>query len=416
MTRVLAELLHADEPLFSMALHRLEQASGNPSIDVRLTAEIVGKIQHKLRALGLDPKDTTGKELYQALFNLVKLHDGFLAKRIGAKDPTDVHDVLTKIKATVEGLDIPKHAWVVKHSVAKRLLKATPPKHVMKQLGYRSIDSLLKREDVAEIIGATRFLETIQWQQSFIQKYKKLRPTDFETRDIEIIVLDPKRWGEPTKQHVGEKRHNITHLKELGAIIVLPMPVTHMPGVSITSLPLLIHYINEIRLYSAFFKMHQVRADFSELFVMTLTDDPADHAVLAGQPIHWRVIQRYFGRVEAEHHPEIFQPHIQPEDLHWRKAEEVLYTLEPALHFWHDMDFVGMVRTDRPISFNLLDMAVSYVNDLPYGEQAVYHFRDALWNELYMRYMGEPVLEDQILKQLDNEGLDPMTTDIMGEF
>ncbi len=414
MTRILAELLQAEEPLFSMGLFRLEQASGGLSVDVRLTAEIASKIHQKMRALGLDPKDTTGKELYQALFNLVQLHDGFLAKRIGIKDPTNVHEALGHIKTTVDALDIPKRAWVIKHSVAKRLLKATPPKQVMKQLGYRSIDSFLKREDVAEIIGATRFLETEQWQQAFIQKYKKLRPTDFETRDIEIILLDPKRWGAATEQHVHKHRHNITHLKELGAVIVLPMPITHMPGVTITVLPTLIYYINEIRLYSAFFKMNQVRGDFSELFVTTLIDDPTDHAHLAGQPIHWRVIQRHFGRVDANDHPEIFQPHIQPEDLDWRKAEEVLFKLEPALHFWHDVDYVGLAHGDRPISFNLLDMAVSYVNNLPYGKQAIYHLQDSLRNELYTRYMGHPILEQQILKQLDNDGLDPMTD--LGEF
>lgn len=418
MARILSELLDANEPLFSMALHKLEQASGGQSVDVRLTAEIVGKVHQKMRALGLDPKDTTGKELYQALFNLIKLHDGFLAKRIGISDPTDANEALPRIKATIEELDIPKHAWVLKHSVAKRLLKATPPKRVMKQLGYRSIDSFLKRENVAEVFGAIRFLETPEWQHAFVQKYKKLTPTDFETRDIAIVLLDPKRFGDAAMQHVHAKRHNVTHLKELGAIVVIPMPVAKMPGITITTLPMLIHYINEIRLYSAFFKMQQVRSDFSELLIATLIDDPADHAVMASQRIHWRVIQRYFGRVEANDHPEIFEPHVMPEDLHWRKAEEVLYRLEPALHFWHDMDYVALPHSDRPISFNLLDMAVSYVNGLTYGHQAVYHFRESLWNEIYTRYMGQPALEQQVLKQLDNERLAPelITVDMEGIF
>ena len=46
---------------------------------------------------------------------------------------------------------------------------------------------------------------------------------------------------------------------------------------------------------------------------------------MAGSHVHWRVIQRYFGKLENEYHPEIFEPHVQPEDLHWRKAEEALY-------------------------------------------------------------------------------------------
>lgn len=407
MTRVLSELLNAEEPLFGMAIKRLEQASGNNSVDVRLTAEIIGKVHMKMRALGLDPTDTTGRELYQALFNLVKRHDEFLAERIGGEDPANVQKMLPRIKDVVEALDIPKKAWLLKHSVAKRLLQKTPPKKVMNQLGYRSIDSMIKRESIGEIFGAIRFLETADWNNKFIATYKSLKPTDFEVRNIEIIHLDEKKWGNSAQQFVGRKRHNITYLKELGVVLMLPMPITRMPGITITALPLLLHYINEIRLYSSFFKMQQVRSDFSSILIDTLITDPGKHAEIGGQHMHWRVIHRHFGSKGAQNHPDIFEPHVEPDDLAWRKTEEVLYRLEPALHFWHDMEYVAVVFDGQPVSFNLMDVAVSYVNNLPYGSQAVHHFRDSLWNELYIRYLGEQSLEKQVLKQLDNEMIDP---------
>lgn len=406
MTKVLSELLDAEEPLFGMAIKRLEQASGNNSVDVRLTAEIIGKVHMKMRALGLDPRDTTGRELYRALFNLVKKHDEFLAARIGADDPTDVKKVLPRIKEVAEALDIPKRAWLLKHSVAKRLLKANPPKKVMKQLGYRSVDSMTKRVSVGEIFGAIRLLETTEWNHKFIATYKSLKPTDFEIRNIEIIHLDEKKWGNSAQLFVKNKRHNIAHLKELGVVLILPMPVTRMPGITITALPLLLHYINEIRLYSSFFKMQQVRADFSRILIDTLISDPGKHAEIGGQHVHWRVIHKHFG-TKTEQHPDIFEPHVEPEDLTWRKTEEILYRLEPALHFWHDMDYVAVEFDGRPISFNLMDVAVSYVNDLPYGFQSIHHFRDSLWNELYLRYLSEQSLEKQVLKQLDNEMIVP---------
>jgi hypothetical protein len=406
MTRVLSELLNAEEPLFGMAIKRLEQASGNSSVDVRLTAEIIGKVHMKMRALGLDPSDTTGRELYRALFNLVKKHDEFLAERIGGEDPTDVQKMLPRIKEVAEALDVPKKAWVMKYSVAKRLLKAMPPKKVMKQLNYRSVDSMIKRESVGEIFGALRFLETTEWNNKFIGSYKTLKPTDFEVRDIEIIHLDESKWGATASQYVKKKRHNITHLKELGVVLLLPLPIKRMPGITITALPLLLHYINEIRLYSSFFKMQQVRSDFSAILIDTLISDPGKHAEIGGQHLHWRVIHRYFGDPE-NNHPDIFEPHVEPEDLTWRKTEEIIYRLEPALHFWHDMDYVAVEFDGIPISFNLMDVAVSYVNDLPYGAQSVHHFRESLWNEIYIRYLGEKSLEKQVLKQLDNEMIVP---------
>jgi hypothetical protein len=407
MSKTLSELLDAKEPMFTMALKQLEQASGNTSADVRLSAEMVGKVHMKTRELGLDPGDTTGKELYYALLDLIRTHDTFLAKHVGGKDPSDVDDMLPRIQATVNKLNIPKKAWVLRPSVAKRLLRAMPPKKIMKQLGYRSIDSMLKRESIEEIYGALRFAESPEWLETFIGKYRKLHPGDFESRDIEIIQLDPVRWSGITASFVHKKRHNVTHLKELGVILMLPMPIKKMPGITITVLPLLLHYINEIRLYSAYFKLQQVKPDFGEILVDTLIADPSNHAVMAGQKVHWRVIQRYFGKLENEYHPEIFEPHVQPEDLHWRKAEEILYKIEPALHFWHDMDYVGVMHDGRPVSFSLMDMALSYVNQLEYPDHAIFHFRESLWNEIFMRYLGEKTLEAQVLKQLDNEMIEP---------
>jgi len=407
MSKLLSQLLEAREPLFQIAIHDLEKATGNPSADVRLTAEIVGKVHMKMRELGLDPRDTTGHELYQALINLVAKHDEFLAHRLGGNDPADVPTMLGHIKTAVEHLNVPKTAWVLKHSVAKRLLKATPPKKVMKQLGYRSIDSMLKREPIGEIYGALRFAESSEWLDMFLGKYKKLQPIDFESRPIEIIQLDPKRWNNLTEPFVRHKRHNITHLKELGVILMLPMPIERMRGITITALPLMLHYVNEIRMYSAYFKLQQVRPDFGNILVETLVNDPSQHAVIAGQHIHWRVIQRYFAAADPSSHPEIFEPHVQPEDLAWRKAEAVLYRLEPALHFWHDMDYIGLAMPDGPISFNLMDVAASYINGLGYEQRTAYHFREALWNEIFARYLGHKTLEYQVLKQLGQEVLEP---------
>ena len=85
-----------------------------------------------------------------------------------------------------------------------------------------------------------------------------------------------------------QRRHNITHLKELGAVLILPMPVKHMRGATLTMLPLVLHYINEIRLYSAFFKMQQVKSTFGIVVARTLMHDPSDHIQIGRQQMHWR--------------------------------------------------------------------------------------------------------------------------------
>lgn len=410
MSRIISELLGATEPMFSIAIKQLEQASGKQGVDVRLTAEIIGQVHQKTKDLGLDPKDTTGKELYGALLAQAKKHDTHLAKSLGCSDPLAVQVLLPLIKQAAESVKTPKKVWVLKKSIAKDFLKKTPPTNIMKRLGYKSIDSMLKNENIFEIYGALRFAESADWLNKFDAQYDNLVPSYFEERDIEIVTMPADRWSDIAEDFVHKKKHNVTHVKEMGIILMLPISQTQMPGISITILALLFHYINEIRLYSAYFKLQQVKPDFAEIFINTLIADPSSAAVMAGQNIHWRVIQRYFGKFEGkEYHPEIFEPHVQPEDLHWRRAEDLLYEIDPELGWWRDLDFVGVMHSGRPVTFNLMDIAVSYANQTPFKTREIYHFRESLWNEVFQRYMGEKALEQQVLKQLNNSMIDPET-------
>lgn len=72
MARVLKDLLANDHPLFLINISRLERATGNAGIDVRLIGEIADRANRVMRTLGLDPANTTAEELYMALNALVR--------------------------------------------------------------------------------------------------------------------------------------------------------------------------------------------------------------------------------------------------------------------------------------------------------------------------------------------------------
>lgn len=403
MSRVLAELLGVSEPELSGILLSLEEASGGPGVDIRLIAELSATVHQKTRELGLDPKDTTGRELYHALQALVAQHDMFLAQVLGARDSQNVKDVLPRIISAIQTLPIPRKCWAIKPSVIKKLLKKTPPKKVMKQLGYRSVDSMIKREATDEILGATRVLESLQWQHRFTKTYKQLSPSDFETRDIVIKQLDTAKWGSAVNTYIYAHHHNITHLKEFGSVLVLPLPVLTMPGLCVTLLPMILHYINEIRIYSSYFKLEQVKPHFGEIVAKTISEDPTEAANMAGQKIHWRTLSKHFGKAQRPH-PDEFQPHVQADDLYYRKAEDVVYRLEPALKFWENLDYVARSQAGvHPVSLSLLDNAVSYCNGLEYGQNILSHSQTSLWNELLLRYMDQESLEEQVLNQLSDD-------------
>lgn len=408
MSRVLSDYLGAKEPAFTFALERLESLGGHPNADVRLQAEVERKTARKLRELGLDPKDSTPQEVYQALKSITKKHDDYLAKSMGAKDSTDVADLLPRIKAKAESLHLPRRVWAIKHSVAKRILKKHPPKNVMKQLGYKSVDSMLKREKIDELFLATKFLESKQWQSNLVKSYSSMNPSDFESRDATINIMTAQRWGEHASNHTVRQAHNIIDCTEIGSIGLLPLPIKHMAGFSITMLPLLIHRLNEVRLYSTFLKLQQVRPNFSEIFINSYNNSHTHIATMAGQPVSWRILQNYYGRNKDATLPEVFDPHVQLDDLLWKTADDVLYTIEPALKFWDDTNWIASANTKpvQIVSFNLLDNALNYCNNLSFAQRSIANFRLGLWNELMISYLGQESFTQQVLRQIDEALVD----------
>jgi hypothetical protein len=67
MANFLKTVLDLQEPIFSAGVTQLEKSTGHSGVDVRLIADITRKAHIIMRALGLDPSDTTGHELYFAL-------------------------------------------------------------------------------------------------------------------------------------------------------------------------------------------------------------------------------------------------------------------------------------------------------------------------------------------------------------
>ncbi len=403
MSRVISQLLDAPEPDFSMAISELEHQAGNPSIDVHLTSIIQGTVHRKIRELGLDPSDTTANELYRGLQSMVRLHDQFLNKKLNIETDMSLSKQMSIIIKKIHSLPIPSKAWVIKSSSAKKLLKKNPPKKVKSALGYKSLDSMLKREKTEDILIYSRICETATWNKKFIKSYSGLTPADFETRKIKLKVVTNKKLSDKYSSFLQQKHHNNVVLVEHGIIGCLPLGVDKLPGLVITVLPLLLHNINEVRSYSAIFKMHQVHPDFSKKLVNILLNNSDDFVRLASQDVSWRIVQRHYGNRPHLPYPELFEPHIQADDLYWRKAESVIYWLEPALKFWEDLDYIAALYPDGPVPLSLMDNAVSYINKLEYKDHSRKYFKDSLWNELLLRYVGQDNFQQVLINQLDNK-------------
>lgn len=410
MAKFLSDLLDAEEPIFSQSIRQLEEVSGRHGADVKLIGDITAMAHQNLRELGLNPAAATGEEVYYALLGRVEQDIKRLVRIIGA-DESRADEVQYLVPFMIDAANKVKFnrkVFVLKREKAKEFLRQMPPKQLMKKLGYDDVEALFANEDFDEIYTALRFSEGPEWLNEYDELFKSVTPEDYEERDIRIIQMDHDKYVDLAAHFVQKKLHNVTHTKEMGTIVVVPMHVRKMRGLVLKTLPLLLHYLNEIKLYSTFFKLKSKQPNFGKTVVETLIADPGTGSQMAGKRVHWRVIQRYLGKHKEDSIDKVaFEPHVQPEDLHWRRAEDLLFEIDPELKFWKDRDYVGLNYDGFPVAFNLFDVSFAYSNKEPYAGRYAYHFRESLWNEIFVRYMGFKNLADQVLAQLDNDMIAP---------
>lgn len=408
MSKFLRILLDAEEPVFSESIGQLESLTGRTAADAKLIGDITRMAHENMRTIGLDPMTATGEEVYRGLLGRVEQDMLRLTKIIGARDPEDVKHLVPYMIDAANKVTFNRTVFVIKREKAKDLLRNMPPEKLMERLGYTDIEAMFEGEDFDELYTALRFSEGDEWLTAYNELFTSVKASDYEERDLRIIQMDHDKYVDLAEHFVEKKLHNVTHTKEMGTIVVVPMHARKMRGLVLKTLPLLLHYMNEVKLYSTFFKIKSTKPHFGKTVVETLIADPGTKSQVAGKHIHWRVIQRYLARHKEDSVDKIaFEPHVQPEDLHWRRAEELLYEIDPELEFWRDRDFVGLMYDGFPVAFNLFDVSFAYSNKEPYEGRYAYHFRESLWNEIFIRYMGFKNLAEQILAQLDNDMIAP---------
>lgn len=403
MTKFLSQALGAREPAFSQGIQQLEKAAGAPGADIRLTAEVVQNTRLKIKQLGLDPADTTGQELYQALLQRLKQDELVARAALGLSDNAAAGDIVSRALHFANSHDADKNSFALKASAAKRLLKKKPPKLAMKRLGYRSLDSMVKHESPANLYAAALICEGDAWHKSFRDQYAKLTPSDFEVRKISLLHPTTKRWQQMAEEFVAKAHHNILTFPELGAVVVLPLS-NSVDGLALITLLTLSEEKNRIRAYSSYIKLQQVKPDFGKLVQTSSLVEPYTTATLAGQAVPWRMIQRYYARYTGAYHAEIFEPHVQPDDLKWGSGEALLTDLDDRLQFWQGCENLGLMGEDGSVvSCNALDVALNCCNKMPFCERVVHFVRDNLWHELMMRYLHQENLETAVRQQLSND-------------
>ncbi|HUA13429.1 MAG TPA: hypothetical protein VL989_02935 [Candidatus Sulfotelmatobacter sp.] len=407
MTRFLSDSLQAKEPYFSRSLSGLEKANGHPSTDIHFTLQINAATKDKLRSLGLDPKETTPKELYMALQNKLARDDEALTKALRKLAAEKINAEADPVAGMIEAIKSSSQqlrCFGVKKSKLKSLLKVVSPKKTMKALGYRSVDSMLKREPTLAILPATNLFESLAWQKKFHELYRQLGPSDFEERMIYLYEPTNSHWKAISAQALSARGSNILANKETGAIVLMPLPKEELPkGVVTADMSLALNEVNQIRATSTFLKISQVRSGFGDTVYKLSNNQTQLKSRILDQPIPWNLVHRYYSQVADKFRHELFEPYLRAEDMVYTPIEESLKGLVEDFSFWDGSSFLGMLDGHSPVSLNLIDSALNLCNARSYEERISHYFKNSLWHELLLRYLNHEPVENSLINELQPE-------------
>lgn len=377
----------------------LEKVTGRVGILEKIFFENEKLVEEKLRALGIS-HESPALEVYDALISKVEADDVKLLSLVGHSSLRGF-EAAQAVAEFVKKVHHPGRGFFLKKEKAKQMLIAEPPKKIMAALGYDHVGDLVEKEDLLEVYSALRFLEDMDWQNKvFFKQYEFLQASDFEERNIELRALNDK-WAKAAERFVAKKHHNISHLKELGVVFVIPT-FLGISGETLRAFSLLFHYLYEVQYYSDLFKTFtHNNHTFSKNLISTLRGDVFEKRLPLLAPEAQRpgflVIQRYLAK-DDDNDWRLFEPHINPEALHWQRAvDDVVKINHGSFNFWDNIGWVGdffktEVGVEVLVSFDLVDMVMSLVKQKELAKY-LYHHQEALWNKIFIEYFSLEKLE-----------------------
>ncbi len=397
----IAKILRTDKDYIAKIEQRFDAITGKKNVLDALMAENESLIKDRMAKLGVT-QGADAKEIYDALISKIESDDRHIFKALNEPNSKDVNDCQA-IAEIAKKVAKPAKGFFIKLDKAREFLINQPPLKVMAALGYDSAEKMVASEDIYEIYSALRFVEGSEWLNNvFFKQYGSLVPEDFEEREVVVKALGDK-WRGVADEFLKKKKHNISHLKELGVVFVIPA-LFGISGEILRMFVLILHYLYEVPFYSRIFKeIATNRTMFTDNLTSLLRGDVIDRHFTDSERSLWLVVQRYLAK-DDEFDWRLFVPHINPEASHWTRAEGSLANIGFQLNhfgeellFWENLDWVGdyyknELGIDTLVSFNLVDTVMSLVKQKDMIKY-LYHHQEALWNQIYLAYFGREDLD-----------------------
>ncbi len=401
----LAKIFRTKPEILADFTIKMEKLTGKKEVIENLMEENTILVRRTLEEFGLGSKKVMAEEIYNILIKRLTHLDEHLYTFLDKPDLSKLSHMCGKLcESAIELAGSPK-GYFIKRERAIAMLEQFPPNNLLEHFGYKTVAELVEKQGFASVFAALRFAQDEKWMHTFFEKgYANLTADDFEERDVELKVLE-QEWLEVAEKFLKKKYHNVSHLKELGIIFIVPIKID-LPGETARMFTLLLHYLNEVPFYTKLIRQYAQEADFIPKLQSLLRGDVPEGPAPEGT---FRIVQRYLAK-DNEQDFRLLEPHVNPEAEHWYRAEGDLGRMAMHEHkeghmlgYWQGLDFVGdffptLGGGEQLISFDLIDLVMSLVKK---GEiKYLYHQQEALWNKLFIEYLGRDRMNELIEKHI----------------
>ena len=391
MTKYYSEVLKIKDWELKRLIRQLESKTNNKGHDLHLFSEIKQDIYSKIKELNLDPFDSNSLEIYHALNIKLEELDRSLIKYLRTKAAHYISSdgqlrdgLLLFLNDLTSGLKV----LAIKKVFYKKYFKINPPKRTLRELGFRSIDSLIKKEPIELIVFSANIFESTSYLQKFYNHHKNLKITDFEERSIAFMEINP-RYQTIFKSILDYLNRDFIVSYETAAIIVANLDNTPKKGLTTKLLIEILDAILLLQSMTAYLKVSEFRNDFAARAIEIYEHEPYVNSALHQTKLPFKMIHKLSAKYRASLGLEL--PFI--DDFRLMDYKELLPSIIKEFNFFKNSDHLYYYDQNKSVSFNILDVATNLMNSSDFNNRSTKHLSRSLYQELMGRYLNKEHLE-----------------------
>jgi len=390
MTKYLNQALHQHHPVFNQNLKRLNQLAGNSVLDIQFTNQIENQLRHKVNQLDLDFDDSEPAEIYFALRHKMLQDERLFLKSTHQDEVNDYQDwidglvdYLNQLVAQFEPVLSIKSKWL------KETITDLKPHHTLKSLGYRSYQSMIKREPIENIILSMQLNESKSLLTKFNNALNNLNFTDFDQSKIKIF-----NGTNLTPKNKTDNFIIANFWRGQIALVNLPLDKHYRPGL----ISLVIYQVMELveKWLNLDYLLNNFK--FRPDFIKQYSD------LSLNLDFNLNLINKNWLKKTNQFDDFLFQ------ELNFNQSLALRF--EPAINqyghffeFWNQTNYLIAVIKNQLISFNLSDMALDCYLNYDYDFRNLEQATDNLKKKLVLSYFKKSQNKDYFLTlmQINNQ-------------